>query len=291
MTKDKDQSNSPIDPTSPDTVRLPVGWSDSDGSYKQDDFVANDELGLTDSTSKPGHSFDTLLLGESPVVEEVRAEKAAKKDREQKTLRNVLIAVLAVVVVTGIGFGALAGFNGYQTQQHTQKVEKEKKQQSVEKAKAIKEADSPYSVLVGKVDPPSEEPITAAVEGDDLKIGTSTLTITGATLTPTVNGCTLGAITDVCLGARGTLDKGDFDVFLIKDISRTRILDNPKEFAELKTAGDTIAASMAIDMGAKDGPTRVGALTSNGTTGFLLIFPAGTSTDRVNAVLKAATVI
>jgi hypothetical protein len=80
-------------------------------------------------------------------------------------------------------------------------------------------------------------------------------------------------------------------VLLVKDISRTRLLDNPSEFKEIKTTTGVSSAVLGIDMGSAEGPDRFGVLTSNGTTGFVLIFPKGTSADRVEEVLKAATVI
>lgn len=280
MSKDKDQANQSAKQQSPDTVRLPQGWSSSSHESESSTPDARDD-------------FDRLVDGtDSPLSHESLV--AARKDREAKSrkrLRNGLFVVLGLVLLTALGFGSLFAFDGYKVHKETQRVEQEKQQQETEKAKAIKKSSSPFSVLVGEVDPPSDELLNSAVENDELKIGGSTLSIRGGKLTPTVNGCTLGASTDICMGAKGTLGDGGFDVFVLKDISRTRILDDPKEFSELQSDGDTIAASMSIDMGAKEGPTRVGALTASGTTGFILVFPQGTSADRVNAVLKAATVI
>jgi len=280
VSKDKDQPDLSAGHQSPDTVRLPQGWSSS--SQESESIVPD---GRDD--------FDRVLEGsDSPFSHESMV--AARKDREaqsRKRLRNGLFVVLGLVLLTALGFGSLLAFDGYKAHRETQRVEQEKQQQETEKAKAIKQSSRPFSVLVGEVDPPSDELLSSAVENDELKIGGATLSIKNGKLAPTVNGCTLGASTDICMAAKGTLGDGDFDVFVLKDISRTRILDDPKDFSELQSTGGTIAASMAIDMGAKEGPTRVGALTASGTTGFILVFPQGTSTDRVNAVLKAATVL
>lgn len=280
MSTDKDQANQSADQSNPDTVRLPQGWSSS--SQESESTATNSR-----------DDFDLILDGpDSPFSHESMV--AARKEgeaRRRKRLRNGLFVVLGLVLLTALGFGSLLAVDGYKANRETQRVEQEKKQQQTEKAKAIKESSRPFSVLVGEVEPPSDELLTSSVENDELKIGGSTLTIKDGKLVPTVNGCTLGAPTDICMGAKGTLGDGNFDVFVLKDISRTRILDDPKDFSELQSTGDTIAASMAIDMGAKEGPTRVGALTVSGTTGFILVFPQGTSADRVNAVLKAATVL
>ena len=280
MSKDKDKPDLSAEHQSPDTVRLPQGWSSSSHESESAAIDGRDDFDRIIDGSDSPFSHDSLV--------------AARKDREAKSkkrLRNGLFVVLGLVLLTALGFGSLLAFDGYKAHQETQRVVQEKQQQDTEKAKAIKKSSRPFSVLVGEVEPPSDDLLSSAVGNDELKIGGSTLSIKDGKLTPTVNGCTLGASTDICMGAKGTLGDGGFDVFVLKDISRTRILDDPKEFSELQSGGGTIAASMAIDMGAKEGPTRVGALTASGTTGFILVFPQGTSADRVNAVLKAATVL
>ncbi len=130
-----------------------------------------------------------------------------------------------------------------------------------------------------------------AVENNQLRVGPTALTIAGAELTPTVNPCSLQAATDICLGARGKLGDSQFDVLALKDISRTRILDNPTSFTEITGGGSPIAASLVFDMGEGVGPTQFGALGSSTTVGFVLIFPSGTTPERVEEVLKAAAVI
>lgn len=247
----------------------------------------------------PAESFDSIIGGSSTVTatetlltdDSSPTPKSAKVSGEKNPLKTLLVTAGVLVLVVALGFFGLMGWDAYQEQKKADQQQSQEQAAEREKAKAIREADNPFSVLVGKVDPPSEEPLAASVENNQLKIGESTLTVRDGTLVPTANGCSLGAITDICLGARGKLGDGDFDVLLVKDISRTRILDDPSEFKEMKTAGGTIAASLAIDMGNQEGPSRFGVLTANGTTGFVLIFPAGTSAERVAEVLKAATVI
>lgn len=229
---------------------------------------------------------DTLLTGPPASV-----AKPATDPSQKNPLKTLLITAGVLVLVVALGFFGLMGWDTYQEHKKVEQQQAQQQEEEREKAEAIKEADNPFSVLVGKVDPPSEDPMAVTVEENQLKAGASTLTVRDGALTPTANGCSLAAITDICLGARGKLGDKDFDVLLVKDISRTRILDNPSEFKELKTAGGTIAASLAIDMGNQEGPSRFGVLTANGTTGFVLIFPAGTSAERVEEVLKAATVI
>lgn len=247
---------------------------------------------------KPTQSFDSIIGGPSPdpaadtlLTAAPATVKPARAQGEKNGLKTLLITAGVLVLVVALGFFGLMGWDAYQEQKKADQLQAQQQEEEREKAEAIKEADNPFSVLVGEVDPPSEDPLAVTVEENQLKAGASTLTVRDGTLTPTANGCSLAAITDICLGARGKLGDGDFDVLLVKDISRTRILDNPSDFKELKTAGDTIAASLAIDMGNQEGPSRFGVLTANGTTGFVLIFPAGTSAERVEEVLKAATVI
>lgn len=247
---------------------------------------------------KPTQSFDSIIGGPAPdpaadtlLTEAPATAKPAKTQGEKNGLKTLLITAGVLVLVVALGFFGLMGWDAYQEQKKADQLQAQQQEEEREKAEAIKEADNPFSVLVGEVDPPSEDPLAVTVEENQLKAGASTLTVRDGTLTPTANGCSLAAITDICLGARGKLGDGDFDVLLVKDISRTRLLDNPSDFKELKTAGDTIAASLAIDMGNQEGPSRFGVLTANGTTGFVLIFPAGTSAERVEEVLKAATVI
>ena len=248
---------------------------------------------------RPTESFDSIIGGSSSDAAEndlltappAITSKSSADASQKNQLKTLLITAGVLVLVVALGFFGLMGWDAYQENKKAEQLQAQQQEDEREKAEAIKEADNPFSVLVGNVDPPSEDPMVVTVEENQLKAGASTLTVREGTLTPTANGCSLVAITDICLGARGKLGDGDFDVLLVKDISRTRILDNPSEFKELKTAGDTIAASLAIDMGNQEGPSRFGVLTANGTTGFVLIFPAGTSAERVEEVLKAATVI
>ena len=249
-----------------------------------------DEASAPEETSaKRPEGFDELIAPEPAT--EVLTETTGPAPKPKRSAKTPLLIVGAVILTVALGFFGLMAFDGFQEEQKAVQVQKQEEQKEQEKAKAIKEADNPFSVLVGEVDPPSEDPLAVSVAEDRLTVGGSTLSITGGTLTPTVNPCNLEAITDICLGARGRLGEGDFDVLLVKDVSRTRLLDNPSEFKEIKLSGDTIAARLGIDMGSAEGPDRFGVLTSNGTTGFVLIFPVGTSADRVEEVIKAATVI
>lgn len=246
-------------------------------------------------------SFDSLITGaksDSDSEPQNLAEKKPRKPRKVKpekpksgSLKPLLISAGVLVLVVLLGFFGLMGWDAYQEQKAIEKQQAQEEQEDREKAKAIREADNPFSVLVGEVDPPSEEPLSSTVEADQLKIGESSLTVRGGALTATVNGCTLGPITDICPAARGQLGDGDFTVLIVKDISRTRFLDDPVEFKEFETGSKTIAASLAIDMGNSEGAARFGVLTANGTTGFVLMFPDGTSASRVDEVLKASTVI
>ena len=212
--------------------------------------------------------------------------------KPRRSLKGPIIAVVSIVALAAAGFFGFQAFDSYQQQQEAEKVQQQEQEAEREKAEAIEEAENPFSVLVGEVDPPSETPLDLVVEADQLKVGGSTLSVAGATLLPTVNGCSLVAITDICLGARGTLGDGDFDVIAVKDISRTRILDNPTSFAEVENAGSTIAASLSIDIEGNSEPSRFGALAARGSsTGFVLIFPEGTSEERVKEIISAATVI
>lgn len=289
MSRDKDQSKSSEQSPAAETTRLPAGWlGESEDPYEHSDPVAADEL-IETHGQDDSRSFDSML---APVPAAVLDEREVEQRKSRRGLRRALLIGGSVVLVAALGFFGFMGLDAFQGHQKAQEVERVQKQQEVEKAKAIKESDRPFSVLIGKTNPPSEEPLKTVVANDELKVGGSVLSFKGGKLTTPVNGCELKAITDICLGARGSLgDNGDFDVLAVKDISRTRILDNPSEFTELKESGGTIAASLAIDMGAKEGPSRFGALTASGTTGFVLIFPEGTSASRVEAVLKAATVI
>jgi len=219
------------------------------------------------------------------------SSETAKPRRKPGSLRKPLAAVTAFLLVAALGFFGLMGFNNFQDKQEAKRVEQQVQQQEREKAEAIEEAVNPFAVLVGEVDPPSEDPLDVTVAENKISVGDSSLSVRDGSLTPTVNGCSLVAITDICLGARGKLGEGDFDVLLIKDISRTRMLDNPTEFTELKDLQGVSAAAIAIDMGSAEGPERFGAITANGTTGFVLIFPKGTSADKVEEVLRASTVI
>lgn len=258
--------------------------------------IEDDDLSPTTTLS-----FDSLIAGGSSSEEQNLAEKKPQKPQKPKKiksetsknggLKTLLTAAGVLVLVVLLGFFGLMGWDAYQEHKAAEKQQAQEEQAEREKAEAIREAENPFAVLVGEVDPPSEEPLSSTVEADQLKIGESSLTVRGGTLTATVNGCTLGPITDICPAARGQLGDGDFTVLLVKDISRTRFLDDPVEFKEFKTGSKTIAASMAIDMGNSEGAARFGVLTANGTTGFVLMFPDGTSASRVDEVLKASTVI
>lgn len=267
---------------------MPWGWLDmpSAGEASSDEPRLGSSFGVIEDHSETG-SFDELLLP----VENPPAPSGSPRKKKSAPAKGLLITVSALVAVAALGFFGFMAWDGYQETQKVEQIHQEEQQQEREKAQAIREAENPFSVLVGKVDPPSEDPLDVTVAEDQLKVGASTLSIRGGTLAATVNGCSLGAITDICLGARGKLGEGDFDVILVKDVSRTRLLDDPSEFSEFKTSGKTVAASLAIDMGSEEGPARMGVLTANGTTGFVLIFPNGTSASRVEEVLKAATVI
>lgn len=245
-------------------------------------------FGPIEADEKPKQSFDSILA--DPTESSSGAPKG-EPTKPKSQLKTLLITAGVLILVVAVGFFGLMGWDAYQDQRKADQQQAQEQKQEKEKAKAIREAVNPFAVLVGKVDPPSEDPLEVSVAENQLKVGASTLSIREGTLTPTANGCSLVAITDICLGARAKLGDGDFDVLLVKDISRTRLLDDPTEFAEFETAGRTIAASLAIDMGSEEGPARFGVLTENGTTGFVLIFPAGTTEDRVEEALKAATVI
>lgn len=246
------------------------------------------------ATPKRPEGFDGPSAAQEPEVQTVVEERVstpAEPRRSSGSLKRVLLIAGALILVAALGFFGFMALNGFQEKQEAVKVQEQVQQEAREKAKAIEEADNPFAVLVGQVDPPSEDPLDVTVAENKISVGDSSLSIREGTLAPTVNGCTLGAITDICLGARGKLGEGDFDVLLVKDISRTRLLDNPSEFKEIKTTTGVSSAVLGIDMGSAEGPDRFGVLTSNGTTGFVLIFPKGTSADRVEEVLKAATVI
>lgn len=291
MNSDRDQQDSSKETPSAGNTRLPAGWlgDSSDDPYEHSDLVGAEETSGSGEQSET-RSFDSIIAPTSTVDPSSKDSKIEGTPR--RGLRRALFIGGAVILVGALGFFGLMGYDSFQSHQKAQEVQRVQKQEEVEKAKAIEESDRPFSVLIGKTDPPSEESLKSSVENDSLKVGGSVLSFRGAKLTAPVNSCELKAITDICLGARGSLgNDGDFDVLTVKDISRTRILDNPSEFTELKESGGTIAASLSIDMGAKEGPSRLGALTANGTTGFVLIFPEGTSASRVEAVLKAATVI
>lgn len=221
---------------------------------------------------------------------EVLTVDAAPK-RRRRSLKAPLITLGALVLLAVVGFFAFSTYDSYQEEKVAKEVQQVEQREQREKAKAIEEADSPFSVLVGDVAIPSEDPLPATVAENKISIGDSSFSVKDGVLAPTVNGCTLVSVTDVCLGARGKLGDGSFDVLLVKDISRTRILDNPSEFSELESQDGTSVASLAIDMGNPEGPDRFGALTANGTTGYVLIFPSGTTAERVEEVLKAATVV
>lgn len=316
MTK-KDRSGAKAEESQPgEPIIIPEDSSKADAdpseSSKIDPVVfgpdaelrVGSSFGAIDAKDQP-KSFDSLIAADeteiipeqstpAPVEQNETAVPAAtqpKATAPKGQLKNLLITAGVLVLVVALGFFGLMGYDAYQDHRKAQETAQQEKEQEKAKAEAIKKAENPFAVLVGKVDPPSEDPLDAVVAENQLKIGASTLSIKGATLAPTANGCSLVAITDLCLGARGKLGTGDFDVLLVKDISRTRLLDDPVEFSEFKSSGRTIAAALAIDMGSQEGPDRFGVLTADGTTGFVLIFPKGTTAERVQEVLKASTVI
>lgn len=216
---------------------------------------------------------------------------APRAPQGRSKLIVALVSIVAALLVAILFLSGVRIYDSYQDEQKAQEIEQEVQKAELEKAEAIKESSNPFSILVGKVDPPSEAPLESTVAADQVKIGATTLSVDGATLTAPSNSCSLTAITDICLAARGKTAGGDFEVFAVKDISRTRFLDDPVEFVEVKTPGGVIAASLAIDMGGAEGPKRFGALTASGSTGFIVSFPPGSSASRVEEVLKAATVI
>lgn len=244
-------------------------------------------------TEEPAVATPTEVLPPEPTPPQEfnSSTQVTPAPSKRRSLRALILIVIALILVAAVGFFGLTAYNSAQDRHTEEKVHQQVQQQKKEKAKAIKEAVNPFSVLIGKVAEPSTAPLAVAVAKNRLTVGDSSLSIAGGTLSPTVNSCSLGPITDICLGARGKLGTGGFDVLVVKDISRTRILDNPSEFKEIQGSLGVSAASMAIDMGDTKGPDRFGALTANGTTGFVLIFPQGTTAARVEEVLKASTVI
>lgn len=234
-------------------------------------------------------SFDSVVSGGPAAVTAPQAKPS--KRSSGRGLKVALFSALAIVLAVAIGFFGLMAWDGFQEKKQAQEVAQAEEQKAREKAEAIRTADNPFSVLVGSRPVAPEDPYNVIVENNQLQAGPTALAIAGGELTPTVNPCSLVAPTDVCLGARGKLGDGQFDVLAVKDISRTRILDNPSSFNELTGGSSSIAASLVFDMGEGVGPTQFGALGSNSTVGFVLIFPSGTTPERVEEVLKAAAVI
>lgn len=267
----------------------------AEAENRSDESLAKDEI-----EPRIGASFGTIEDEPLQSFDEIIAEPGGRTAgegtnppaprRKRRGLKVLLVAIGLVVLVAG-GFGVNYALDAHNAQIAQEEQQKQVQEREAKKAEAIREADNPFSVLVGQVDPPSASPVESQVDGGQLKAGGTTLTLKDSKLTAPVNGCVVEDGTDICLAAQGTVADSDVSIFLVKDISRTRFLENPLSFQELKKSGSTIAASMEIDMGDGESPTPVGALTASGTTGFILIFPSETSASKVEEVLQAATVV
>lgn len=215
--------------------------------------------------------------------------KSAKS--KAKTPNTALKVILGIVALVALGFLGVMGYNAFTEKQEVQKSIEIEQQQEREKLEAIKAADNPFSVLTGTTPQPPNGPVNTQVEASKIVAGTSTFSIQGSTLTGTHNGCTVETVTDLCLAAHGQLNATQFEVFFLKDISRNRFLENPNEFAEFKKDGNTIAATMSLDIAGVESPVKVGALTSNKNDGFVIVFNDGTTSEQVEEVMTASTVL
>lgn len=242
-------------------------------------------------SNKPAKTRKLTSAQLKAAADSFTATAVVKQPKRKSSWKLTLSIALIILLGIGAGFIGVKVFDSYQAkakEEAQQKVEIEKEQK---KAEAIREADNPLSVLIGKVDAPVKGSLKSTVKKDKLKVGASELSIKSAKMKPTINGCNIELVTELCLAARGSMKNVDFDVFVVKDISRTRLLENPSEFKEVKTAGSTIAAYITVDMDDNKKEESFGALTLNGTTGFILAFPEGTSAEKVQEVLKVSTVI
>lgn len=216
----------------------------------------------------------------------------AKVRKKKKPYGKRVLAILLLIVVgVAAGYGAVKALDAYQKKNELAQQEQIRQEKAEKKAQAIKEADNPLSVLIGEVEAPSSNELKSSVKKDKLKFGSSELSIKGAKMKSTINGCKLKSNNEMCLAARGSLGESDFDVFVVKDISRTRIFEDPEQFVEVQNAGSTTAARIGIDMNKDKTLEQFGALTLNGTTGFIIAFPEGITESKVEDILKAATVI
>lgn len=222
----------------------------------------------------------------------LRGEPAPKKPAKKKKSSNTALKVIfGVIALIGLGFFGVMGFNTFTEKQEIKKNIEIEQQHEREKLEAIKAADNPFTVLTGTTPPPPADPASARVEGGQVIAGTSTFVVNGSTLVGTHNGCTVEAVTDLCLSAHGQLNSTKFEVFFLKDISRNRFLENPNEFKEFKKDGDTIAATMSLDIAGVESPVKVGALTANKNDGFVIVFSDGTTSEQVEEVMTASSVL
>lgn len=225
---------------------------------------------------------EALLRGEPAPT------KSAKKKKSSNTALKVIFAVIALI---GLGFFGVMGFNSFTEKQEIKKTIEIEEQHEREKLEAIKAADNPFTVLTGTTPPPPNEPVSTKVEAGQIIAGTSTFVVNGSTLVGTHNGCTVETVTDLCLAAHGQLNTTKFEVFFLKDISRNRFMENPNDFVEFKKDGNTIAATMSLDIAGTQSPVKVGALTANKNDGFVIVFSDGTTSEQVEEVMTASTVL
>lgn len=221
----------------------------------------------------------------------LRGEPAPKKSEKKKKSTNTALKVIfGVIALVGLGFFGVMGFNSFTEQQEIKKSIEIEQQQEREKLEAIKAADNPFTVLTGTTPPPPADPVSTQVEAGQIIGGTSTFVVQGASLVGTHNGCTVEAVTDLCLAAHGQLNSTKFEVFFLKDISKNRFLENPNEFKEFKKDGNIIAATMSLDIAGVESSVKVGALTANKNDGFVIVFSDGTASEQVEEVMTASTV-
>lgn len=199
--------------------------------------------------------------------------------------------ILGLIVLLLAGYFGTMGINSFTEKQEVKKSIEVEKQKDQEKLEAIKATDNPFAVLTGTVAIPSDDPISVKIEANQIKAGASTLIIKDSKLSPINNGCTVEAPTDLCLAAHGQLNKTKFEVFFIKDISRSRFLENPKDFLEFDKTGGTVAATMSLDIAGTEQPAKIGALAGSKASGFVVVFNSEATSENVAEVMKASTVL
>lgn len=243
------------------------------------------------TSSKANESHKRLTKSTLKNAENSFTVTAKVKPKKKPYFKRTMAIVLLIILGVAGGYGAVKALDTYQKKTEQAQQEQIKQEKAEKKAQAIKEADNPLSVLIGEVEAPSGSALKSSVKKDKLKFDSSELSIKGAKMKATINGCKLESTTDICLAARGSIGESDFDVFVTKDLSRTRIFENPDQFAEVETPGSTTAARIAIDMNKDKTSEQFGALTLSGTTGFIIAFPENTPESKVEDILKSATVI